>query len=119
MRGETPACRADGDGGVGGWSSSIGAGGCVGLRAAVLCSHGSTPVVKVAILRVGCSTICRGTWLSGVDSGIGVGGDVVLGKSIGGRARVVWTMECAVRAVSGGDGVVVGVGAASCVSKVG
>ena len=45
--------------------------------------------------------------------------DIVLSESVGIGARVIWTMEGAVRAVSGGDGVVVGVGAASCVSKVG
>ncbi len=45
--------------------------------------------------------------------------DVIFGKGVGSRASVVWTMESAVGAVSCGDGVVVGVCAASCVGEVG
>ena len=47
---------------------------------------------------------------------------VVLGEGVGSRAGVVWTVESAVGAISGGDGVVVGVcssvGGSSCVGLI-
>ena len=48
--GETPAAWADGDGSVGGWSGGVSTGRCARFRAAVLSSHGSAPVVKIAVL---------------------------------------------------------------------
>ena len=111
---KSPPRRADGGGGVRCWCRSIGAstGGC-------LCSHSCTPVVEIAVLRVGYSTVCTCGWLGGISCGVGIGMDVIFGKGVGSRASVVWTMESAVGAVSCGDGVVVGVCAASCVGEVG
>ena len=60
--------------------------------------------------------------MGGVGGRVGSGVSVVFSKSVGSRARVVWTMESAVGAVSCGDGVVVGVcssvGGSSCVGLI-